>query len=114
MAGSLKMNVYASLGCFNIVHINTTQTGPQGCVILMQGDDRTKRERERGWCHVKSENYYCTAHSHVWKGMVMVCHLQLLGSNIGVGGIAVANFICTGFSPNHPPPQSLAIVLALL
>lgn len=45
MAGSLKMNFYAPLGCFNLVHINKTSIGPQGYVILMQGNDRTRRER---------------------------------------------------------------------
>lgn len=44
MAGSLEINVYAPLGCYNLVCINKTSIGPQGYVILMQGNDRMRRE----------------------------------------------------------------------
>lgn len=45
-------------------------------------------------------NDYCIAYSHVWKGAVMVRHLQLPGSKRGRGETAAVNFVCTGF---HPP-----------
>lgn len=115
MAGSLQMNFYTPLGYFNsTVHINMTSMGPQGYVRLMQRNGRMRRARAElhlnmpNRCRVDPENYYRTAHSHVWRGVVMVCHLQLLGSDRGMGRPAVANFVCTGFfffplQPNLSP-----------
>lgn len=110
-----KNEFHTPLGYFNIVHINMTSTGPKCYVRFMQDSCWGVTEwgaREQSLhlnmpsnCQPKSENYYCTAPSHVWKGVVMACHLQLLGSNGGMGEPAMANFICTGFfpSPNLSP-----------
>lgn len=110
MDGWQPMNFYTPLGYFTIVHINMTSMGPKGMQDSCWGmTEWGVREQSciymPNQCRLNLENYYCRAHSHVWKGVVMVCHLQLLGSNRGMGGAAVANFICTGFfpSPNLSP-----------